>query len=60
MFVKRIQYDRVTKDFEVTVNGHLIGYCASYLEAEALANHVVYNLLKRGNISTDSTPEAAS
>lgn len=42
---KSIKYNRDTKDFEVTVNGEVIGYTATFLAGEAMADKFVHAAL---------------
>lgn len=47
MYRKMIVYDRKTRDFALYLNGELVGYAATYLEAESKLNRLVYELLSR-------------
>ena len=47
MYRKMIVYDRKTKDFALYLNGELVGYAPTYLEAESILNKLVYELLAR-------------
>lgn len=44
---KRIQYDRQTRDFAIWYGQVLVGYAATYREAEAALDAYVYELLRR-------------
>ena len=44
---KRIRYDRLTKDFAIWYGTVLVGYAATYREAEAALDAYVYELLRR-------------
>jgi hypothetical protein len=44
-YVKRIQYDKATKDFAMYLNDELQGYANSYLQAEITLNNLVHDLL---------------
>ncbi len=58
---KSIRYDRITKDFAYSYDGQLLGYAASYLEAETKLNDYVYELLSRDSTAeiADLTPDDA-
>ncbi len=43
---KHIAYDRVTKDFAMYLNGNLVGYAPTYLDAECKLNELVYEMLR--------------
>lgn len=45
MYRKTIVYDRKSKDFAMYLNGELVGYQPTYLQAEATLNQLVYELL---------------
>jgi hypothetical protein len=47
MYRKVITYDRKTGDFALYLNGDLVGYAATYLQAESTLNRLVYELLSR-------------
>lgn len=47
MYRKMIVYDRETRDFAMYLNGELVGYAPTYLEAEIQLNKLVYELLAR-------------
>jgi hypothetical protein len=47
MYRKLISYDRKTGDFAMYLNGELVGYAATYLQAESNLNKLVYELLSR-------------
>lgn len=50
-YQKRIAYDRETKDFAMYLDGELVGYARSYLEAEVTLDQLVYNLLVRQSVA---------
>ena len=64
MYRKMIQYDRKTGDFAMYINGDLIGYAATYLQAETTLNKLVYELLTKSPVSFtgqgSSTSDCAS
>jgi hypothetical protein len=39
-------YDRSTRDFAIYVDGELIGYARSYLEAEAVLDQLYMEILR--------------
>jgi hypothetical protein len=43
---KLILYDRTTKDFAIYIDGELIGYARSYLEAEAVLDQLHMEILR--------------
>ena len=43
---KMIMYDRSTRDFAIYVDGELVGYARSYLEAEAVLDQLQMELLR--------------
>ena len=45
MYRKMVIYDRKTKDFAAYLNGELVGYAATYLQAVSILNDLVYKLL---------------
>lgn len=45
---KMIMYDRSTRDFAIYVDGELVGYARSYLEAEAVLDQLQMELLRAG------------
>lgn len=47
MYRKMIVYDRKTGDFAMYLNGELVGYAATYLQAESNLNKLVYDLLSK-------------
>ncbi|HYF61828.1 MAG TPA: hypothetical protein VD886_03385 [Herpetosiphonaceae bacterium] len=47
MYRKMIVYDRKTGDFAMYLNGELVGYAATYLQAESNLNKLVYELLAK-------------
>lgn len=47
-------------DFAYYLNGELVGYAPTYLQAQAALNDLVYNLLSRGNVTgADLAPDEA-
>lgn len=48
MYRKQIVYDRETKDFAMYLDGELVGYARTYLEAEVTLDQLVYELLASG------------
>lgn len=46
-FERSIKYCKVTKDYEIRVNDSVIGYAASYVDAERVADEYVYEALNR-------------
>jgi hypothetical protein len=42
---KMIVYDRKSRDFAMYLNGELVGYSPTYLQAEAALNQLIYELL---------------
>ncbi len=51
MYRKMIMYDRKTGDFAMYLNGELVGYAATYLQAETTLNKLVYELLTKAPVS---------
>lgn len=47
MYRKMIVYDRKTRDFAMYLDGELVGYAPTYLQAESTLNQLVYELLAR-------------
>jgi hypothetical protein len=45
---KEICYDRETRDFAMYLNGELVGYAATYHEAEMALDQLVYARMTRG------------
>jgi hypothetical protein len=43
---KLIMYDRSTRDYAIYLDGELIGYARSYLEAEAVLDQLHMELLR--------------
>ena len=43
---KLIMYDRSTKDYAIYVDGALVGYARSYLEAEAVLDQLYMEMLR--------------
>ena len=58
MYRKSIVYDRKTGDFAMHLNGELVGYAATYLQAESALNKLVYELLSRPSVPTPAAPTA--
>lgn len=58
MYSKLIAYDRTTGDFAMYLNGELVGYAATYLQAESTLNKLVYALLSRPSVPTLGAPTA--
>ncbi len=48
MFRKNIMYNRDTRDFAIFLDGALVGYAQSYLEAEAVLDQLMMELLRSG------------
>lgn len=48
MYRKQIVYDRMTKDFAMYLDGELVGYARTFLEAEVTLDQLVYELLSAG------------
>ncbi|MDP9316702.1 MAG: hypothetical protein M3R24_38580 [Chloroflexota bacterium] len=46
MFQKMIMYSRDTRDFALYLDGVLVGYAPSYLEAEAVLDQLMLELLR--------------
>jgi hypothetical protein len=46
---KLIMYDRTTKDYAIYLDGELVGYARSYLEAEAVLDQLYMELLRAGH-----------
>ncbi len=46
---KLIMYNRSTKDYAIYVDGALVGYARSYLEAEAVLDQLYMELLRARN-----------
>ncbi len=47
MYRKMIVYDRKTGDFAMYLDGELVGYAPTYLDAETRLNQLVYQLLTK-------------
>ncbi len=43
---KLIMYDRSTQDYAIYVDGALVGYARSYLEAEAVLDQLYMEMLR--------------
>lgn len=48
MFRRNIMYNRETQDFAIFLDGTLVGYAHSYLEAEAVLDQLMLELLRAG------------
>ncbi len=48
MHRKNIMYSRNTQDFAIYLDGTLVGYARSYLEAEAVLDQLLMELLRAG------------
>lgn len=48
MFRRNIMYNRDTQDFAIYLDGALVGYAHSYLEAEAVLDQLMMELLRAG------------
>jgi hypothetical protein len=48
MFTREIKYDRLTKDYAMTLNGEFVGYAASYHAAEIELDRLAFELLNSG------------
>lgn len=48
MFRRNIMYNRTTQDFAMYLDGELVGYAHSYLEAEAVLDQLLLELLRSG------------
>ena len=46
---KLIMYDRSTRDFAIYLDGELVGYARSYLEAEAVLDQLRMERLRAEN-----------
>lgn len=46
MFRRNIMYSRDTRDFAMYLDGSLVGYAHSYLEAEAVLDQLMMELLR--------------
>jgi hypothetical protein len=59
--VKEIRFNRADKDFAYLLNGEIVGYAPTYLQAEQQLNELVYALLSRPNVdAADLTPDEAA
>lgn len=56
---KSIQYDRQSKDFAMYLDGELVAYARTYLEAEIALDQLVYELLSSGFMPQAEAPESA-
>jgi hypothetical protein len=57
---KSVQFCAITGDFEVQVNGQIIGYAATELRGTQLANEYVYTVLStRGHLYADLAQDDA-
>lgn len=50
--IKEIVYDKFTRDFRATLDGNLIGFYGSYLEAENALDAAALDLLMDGMTAT--------
>jgi hypothetical protein len=48
LYVKEIVYDRETHDYAAYLDGELVGFGRTYLEAETLLDSLVLELCKTG------------
>jgi len=48
MYRKQIKFDRETHDFAMYLDGELVGYARTYLEAEVTLDLLVFELLTSG------------
>lgn len=48
VYIKEIKYDRETRDFAMYLNNELVGYAASYLEADNRLNDMIHASLTHG------------
>ena len=46
MFRRNIMYNRATQDFAMYLDGTLVGYAHSYLQAEAVLDQLMLELLR--------------
>jgi hypothetical protein len=51
LYVKEIVYDRETHDYAAYLDGELVGFGRTHLEAETLLNSLVVELCKTGYFS---------
>ncbi len=59
--IKEIKYDRRTKDFAYLLNGEIVSWAPTHLQAEQALNEVVYTLLARDTVTAaDLSPEDAA
>lgn len=49
MFRRNIMYSRDTQDFAMYLDGVLVGYAHSYLEAEAVLDQLMFEILRAGH-----------
>lgn len=59
-YIKSIQYDRETHDFAMYLDGELVGFAATYDEAERRLDALVYDLLARPASQPTPEPEPAT
>lgn len=61
-FTKEVRYDAVTRDFAAYVNGQILGWTATYMQAQTLCDDFVYESLRRTSHAdiSDLTPEDAA
>ena len=57
---KRIEYDRVTRDYAYYLDDQLIGYAKTYRQAEQALNEHVYSLLIHGPVRCELCEKQAS
>ena len=43
---KHISFDRNTRDYVATINGEIVGFASTYLEADDMANDAMYNIAR--------------
>lgn len=56
-FEKSIRYDRETRDYRATLDDNLIGYFATYHDAEVALDQVAYDQLMDGIALTGAEPD---
>lgn len=59
-FEKSIRYDRETRDYRATLDDNLIGYFATYHDAEVALDQVAYDQLMDGIALTGAEPDGGS
>lgn len=45
MYKKEIVYDRETRDYAMYLDGEIVGFAKTYVEAEAALDQIVFELL---------------